>query len=206
MTASLLFAPGRRRAALVLASVVAVAVGCTRPARDAGDAASLVAVTGAFLADGSCRALVDAAPLFMSSDGQRTTYDPGPIADIAPAGYTLRQLTCAPAGADATLPPDHAGERIVLVTVYAREGAPLRRGRYAIRAGLAADDTAGVATRAGVAIFGARTTASAGATGAGVRYLEGREGTLTITSVNPSADGDRVVGTFSMQAGAAWSM
>lgn len=205
MTASLSFAE-RRVAALVLALASAtptltVAVGCAPPVRGAAADAAPVSITGDFLADGTCRAFVNAAPLFAASDSQRSTYDPGPVADIAPAGYTLRQLTCAPAGIDPALPPDRADERMVLVTLYAREGTPLRAGRYTIQAGIAtADDTAGAAARAGVAVFG--VPGPRGATGAGVRYLEGRDGVLTITG----ADGGRVVGTFSMRAVAAWSM
>lgn len=205
MTASLSSGP-RRIAALVLALtvIVTIAVGCRRSAGDAAGDAAPVRVTGDFLVDGTCHALVEGAPLFAAGDGQRSGYDPGPVADIAPAGYTLRQLTCAPVGVDPALPPDRADERMVLVTLYARAGAPLRVGRFAIRAGLATTgDAAGAAARAGVAVFGAlRPGGASGARRVGVRYLEGREGVLTITS----ADGGRVVGTFSMRAGAAWSM
>lgn len=214
MAASLTSAPYRAAALLLaLASLITVVIGCTH-ARDNGradHATSLVAVTGDFRADGSCTAVVAGAMLFAPGDAQRTSYDAGPVADLAPAGYTLRQLMCAPANADPALPPDHAGERndnrMVLVTLYAREDAPIRAGRYTIRAGLATpDDTVDVATRAGVAVFGAIDAAPGASSGAGVRYLEGREGTLTITTVGPGADSGRVVASFSMRAGTAWSM
>lgn len=208
MTASSIFPRDIGALALVLALVVAAA-GCT-PARDHGadrgdrGVAALVDVSGDFAADGSCRAVVNGTALFAPRDRPRSAYDPGPVADIAPAGYTLRQITCTRAGSDPSLPPERAGERMVLVTLYARDGAPVRAGRYDIRSGVAtADDSAGVSTRAGVAVFGAPSIVSArDASRAGVRYLEGRSGTLTLVSA--AAGG--VVGTFTMRAGEAWSM
>lgn len=178
-----------------LGAGVAIVIAIAACARGDRAATPLVTVTGDFLADGSCRALVSGAALFTPGDRPHTTYDAGPVADIAPAGYTIRQLACAPAGARG-----HAGEPTVLVTLYARAGAPLHAGRYDIRAALATSaDSVGPAARAGVAVFGAPSMSSSGA---GVRYLEGRSGTLTITS----ADADRVVGAFSMRAAEAWSM
>lgn len=208
MTASLfscssISLPGRagRVAALALTFLFA---SCTRAARDADHTPALVAVTGAFLADGSCQATVDGAALFAAIDRQHTTYDAGAVADVAPAGYAMHQLACAPADAEPGA-PDSGGERLVLITLYTREGSSLRAGRYTVRAGLAtADDTAGAATRAAVAVFGVAIESGAPGGGSrdGVRYLEGREGELTITS----ADSARVVATFSVRAGAAWSM
>lgn len=194
--------------ALSLALAALVAIGCTHATSDAHDPAPLVTVTGDFLADGSCHATANGVALFASGDRQRTSLDAGAVADIAPAGFTMHQLACAPADAEPGT-PDRAGDRAVLITLYARTGEALRAGRYAVRAGLAdGDDAAGVATRAGVAIFGAPVASAAGgAGGAGVRYLEGREGTLDITSVDStSADGAHVVGRFNVRAQPAWSM
>jgi len=190
--------------------------GCAAPRRD--DTAPDVTISGEFLADGSCRVLVNGAALFAATDHPRTTYDAGAVADLAPAGYALHQLTCTPSdadsarGSDASATNDGTDERMLIVALYAREGAPLHVGRYSVREALAApDDTANVAARAGIAVFGAPpgshdATGSGNAHHAGVRYLEGRAGTLTISSVSRDADGQHVIGTFSAQASPAWSM
>ena len=216
MTASR-FSPGHGATALALLLIFGMsAAGCAAPRRD--DTASGVTVSGEFLADGSCRVLVNGATLFAATDHPRTTYDAGPVADLAPAGYALHQLTCAPSdagsahGSDARATNDGTDERMLIVALYAREGAPLHVGRYSVREALAApDDTANVAMRAGVAVFGAPpgshdAAVTGGAQHAGVRYLEGRAGTLTISSVSRDADGERVIGTFSARASPAWSM
>ena len=162
----------------------------------------LVAVRGEFLADGSCRATVGGASLFTERDAPRSTLDGGAAADIAPPGYVLHQIECAVTGDDRT-PGARPDAPSVLVTVYAREGVPIGAGRYTVRAASAsAAGTAAAATRAGVAVFGVPGSRDGDAGGAGVRYLEGREGTLEITAV----DGARIVGRFDVRAGAAWSM
>jgi len=192
------------------------AAGCAAPRRD--DTTRDVTISGEFLADGSCRVLVNGAALFAATDHPRTTYDAGAAADLAPAGYALHQLTCAPSDAGSARGSDgrttNAGtdERMLIVALYAHEGAPLHVGRYSVREALAApDDTANVAARAGVAVFGAPPGShdamdNGNAHRAGVRYLEGRAGTLTISSVSRDADGERVIGTFSARASPAWSM
>lgn len=182
------------------------ALGCRASSADsrgpgAQGASSLASAHGELLADGSCRVTVDGAPLFTPGDVPRTTYDSGAVADIAPAGYGLHQLACAPGGVDPASPPERGDERMLLVTLYVRDGASLHLGRYVVRAGLAdGSDTTGADSRAGIAIFGSRATR--GASRAGVRYLEAREGTLEITSV----EGAHVVGRFDVRAGTAWSM
>lgn len=220
MTASR-FSVGQAATALAPALVFSMITwGCAAPHHD-DDAASLAAVSGEFLADGSCRVMVNGAALFAATDRPRATYDAGPVADLAPTGYALHQLTCAPADADAHADAHAdthadmargADERMLIVTLYAPEGAPLRVGRYTIREALATtDDTANVAARAGVAVFGAPAGAR-GASGereahrAGVRYLEGRAGTLTISGVGRAADGEHVIGSFTARASPAWSM
>lgn len=212
MTASR-FSRSRVSSALTAALVVGTSIAaCAAPRRDAS--APLATVSGELLADGSCRVTVNGAALFTPADRPRASYDAGPVADIAPAGYALHQLTCASADSDSTRSSDtHAtDERMVMVTLYGREGAPLRIGRYTIREALeTASDTTDVAARAGLAIFGAPvgsrdTSGAADEHHAGVRYLEARGGTLSITSVTRGADGDRVVGTFTARASPAWSM
>lgn len=216
MTASR-FSPLHCAPALALLLIYAMTTaGCAAPRRD--DTASDVTISGEFLADGSCRVLVNGAALFAATDHPRTTYDAGAVADLAPAGYALHQLTCAPSdagsahGSSGRATNDVTDERMLIVALYAREGAPLHDGRYAVREALAApDDTANVAARAGVAVFGAPpgshdATVNGGAHHAGVRYLEGRTGTLTISSVSRDADGQHVIGTFSARARPAWSM
>lgn len=220
MTASR-FSPLHSAPALALLLIYAMTTaGCAAPRRD--DTASGVTISGEFLTDGSCRVLVNGAALFAATDHPRTTYDAGAVADLAPAGYALHQLTCAPSDAgsahgsnasatnDAT--NDVTNERMLIVALYAREGAPLHDGSYAVREALATpDDTANVAARAGIAVFGAPpgshdATGRGNAHHAGVRYLEGRAGTLTISSVSRDPDGERVIGTFSARASPAWSM
>jgi len=220
MTASR-FSPLHSAPGLALLLIHAMTTaGCAAPPRD--DTASGVTISGEFLADGSCRVLVNGAALFAATDNPRTTYDAGAVADLAPAGYALHQLTCAPSDAGSAhgsnasatndVTNDVTNERMLIVALYAREGAPLRDGSYAVREALATpDDTTNVAARAGVAVFGAPpgshdATGSANAHHAGVRYLEGRAGTLTISSVSRDADGERVIGAFSARASPAWSM
>jgi len=220
MTASR-FSPLHSAPALaLLLSYAMTTAGCAAPPRD--DTASGVTISGEFLADGSCRVLVNGAALFAATDNPRTTYDAGAVADLAPAGYALHQLTCAPSDAGSAhgsnasatndVTNDVTNERMLIVALYAREGAPLRDGSYAVREALATpDDTANVAARAGVAVCGAPpgshdATGSANAHHAGVRYFEGRAGTLTISSVSRDADGVHVIGTFSARASPAWSM
>ena len=215
------FSPLHSATALALLLIYAMTTpGCAAPRHD--DSASGVTISGEFLADGSCRVLVNGAALFAATDHPRTTYDAGTVADLAPAGYALHQLTCAPPDAGSAhgsnaratndVTNDATNERMLIVALYAHEGAPLHVGRYSVREALAMpDDTTNVAARAGVAVFGARpgshdATVSGGAHHAGVRYLEGRAGTLTISSVSRDADGERLIGTFSARASPAWSM
>lgn len=192
----------RRSARLIGAAAVlfVLAAGCTASARPPASGAPHV-VTGAFLDDGSCRVAVDGVSLFAPADSARSGHVGAAAVNLAPPGYELDEIACAPAGTLATLPPDRAGDRALLVTVYAAHGALARTGRYVVRGALAGDgDTTGIATRAAAAIFGAPMADSAGATG-GVRYLEAREGTVTLTRL----DGVHVVGTFSLRAAPAWT-
>lgn len=211
------FSPLHSATALALLLIYGMTTaGCAAPRRD--DTASGVTISGEFLADGSCRVLVNGAALFAATDHPRTTHDAGAVADLAPAGYALHQLTCVPSdagsarGPDASATNDMTNERMLIVALYAREGAPLHVGSYSVREALATpDDTANVAARAGVAVFGVppgshEATESGNAHHAGVRYLEGRGGTLTIASVSRDADGQHVIGTFSVRASPAWSM
>lgn len=199
MTASLLFS--------LVSLALAALSGCGSPARDARGidmerAGALATVHGDFLADGTCRATVNGAALFAAADAPHSSQEEGAVADIAPAGYELRQIACAAADA-APSQPERTDERMVLVTLYVRAGSSLHAGRYVVHAGVAdAGDTTGVASRAGIAIFGARASSDGEARHAGVHYLEGRDGTLQITSV----DSSRIVGRFDVHAGAAWSM
>jgi len=203
MTASLLVA--------LLSLALTSALGCSASSADsrgadAQGASSIARAQGEFFENGSCQVTIDGAPLFSASDSARATYDTGAVADIAPAGYALHQLACAPAGADPALTPERADERMTLVLVYVRTGASLRPGRYVVHAGMAeGGDTVDVGSRAGVAIFGSRAlggAATGGASRAGVRYLEARDGTLEITRV----EGAHVGGRFDVRARAAWSM
>jgi hypothetical protein len=188
----------RYATALALASTIHV-VSCAPAARDGGSVA-VEPVMGTFAADGSCQATVRGVALFAATDRQHATYDAGGGAGIAPAGFTLHQLACAPADA-APGAPDRSGDRLVLVALYVPTGSSLRPGRFVVRAGIGGDgDTTGIASRAGIAIFGARDGGSASR--AGVRYLEAREGVLDVTAV----DGARVVARFDVRAGEAWSM
>ncbi len=216
MTASRISPPHGAAARALLLIVGMTAAGCAASRRD--DTTSGVTISGEFLADGSCRVLVNGAALFAAADHPRTTYDAGAVADLAPTGYALHQLTCAPSdaasarGSDAHATNDVTDERMMIVALYAHEGGALRVGRYSVREALATtDDTTNMAARAGVAVFGTppgshSPTENGTPHHAGVRYLEGRAGTLTISSVSRGADGEHVIGTFSARASPAWSM
>lgn len=159
------------------------------------------AVTGAFLDDGSCRVLVDGVALFTPADSARSAHVAAAAVNLAPAGYELDELACAPATGLATLPPDRAGERALLVTIYVAQGTAARTGRYTVRGALASDgDTTGISTRAAAAVFGAPDPDAAAQPG-GVRYLEARDGIVAVTHI----DSGRVVGTFALRALPAWS-
>lgn len=181
-----------------------LAAGCTASARPPATRTTHV-VSGAFLDDGSCRVLVDGAALFTPADTPRTTHVPAAAVNLAPPGYELDEIGCVASGTAVSdtpqLPPDHAGERALLVTVYAPEGSVARAGRYVVRGALAGDaDTVGIATRVAAAVFGARLP-DAGEGGPGIRYLEAREGTLTFTRL----ESGHVAGTFTLRAATAWT-
>lgn len=197
MIASRQLRGGRKHAAAALCVLL---VGCTASARPPVSGTAHV-VTGAFLADGSCRVLVDGVPLFTPGDSARSGRVAAAAVNLAPPGYELDEIACAPAVALATLPPDRAGDRALIVTIHVAHGAAARAGRYVVRGALASDgDTTGIATRAAAAVFGAPLPDSADAAG-GVRYLEARDGSVTLTRL----DSAHVVGTFTMRARTAWS-
>lgn len=182
------------------AALLVLAAGCTASARPPATR-SAHAVTGAFLDDGSCRVLVDGVALFTPGDSARSAHVAGAAVNLAPTGYELDELACAPANALSTLPPDRAGERALLVTIYVAPGTAVREKRYVVRGALASDgDTVGIATRAAAAVFGAPGPDSTGPAG-GVRYLEARDGIVAITRL----DSEHVVGTFALRALPAWS-
>lgn len=176
-----------------------ILAGCTASARPPASGAAH-AVTGAFLPDGSCRVLVDGVPLFTPGDSARSGHVGAAAVNLAPPGYELDELACAPAGMLATLPPDRAGDRALIVTIHVAHGATARAGRYVVRALGSDGDTTGIATRAAAAVFGAPLPDSADAAG-GVRYLEARDGSVTLTRL----DSAHVVGTLTMRARTAWS-
>lgn len=188
------------RLALAAGCTMGCTLGCTASPRPPA-ARTAQAVAGSFLDDGSCQVFVDGVALFAPGDSARSAHVADAAVNLAPAGYELDELACAPASTLATLPPDRAGERALLVTMYVAQGATARTGRYVVRGALASDgNTTGVSARAAAAVFGAPAPDSTGPAG-GVRYLEARDGIVVITRL----DAQHVVGTFALRALPAWS-
>lgn len=150
-----------------------------------------VQITGEFLADGSCRVTVNGTPLFSESEKPRTIYLRGRALNMAPAGYDLHEIWCAPITAGEPMLPDQPNERAFFVNVYAPTGKLAPAQHYLIIHGLPRSSGSATAIRANVSLFGHSTTAPT-AESLGTSYLAGTAGDVTLTQV----DSTRVVGTF----------
>lgn len=151
-------------------------------------------ITATLREDGSCSATVDGRELFRNDDYPRVSELHDAVAGMAPEGYHVEQIWCAPGklAVDGAVDP---GSRAVSIALLVRDGSALPLGDFAIRplvAGDAADPHA-----ASVAVFG--TTASEGP---GLRYLEGEAGRISLTRVASR----RVAATLSARASEATSM
>lgn len=150
-----------------------------------------VHIVGEFLADGSCRVTADGAPLFSESEKPRTVYVRGRALNMAPAGFDMHEIWCAPMTAGEPMLPDQPNERAFFINVYAPAGKLAPAQHYLIIHGLPRTSGSATAIRANLSLFGHSSTART-AKSLGTSYLAGTAGDVTLTQV----DSTLVVGTF----------
>ncbi|HEV2641765.1 MAG TPA: hypothetical protein VGT98_03625 [Candidatus Elarobacter sp.] len=185
------------RAAPLLAILAAA---CSAREQPASTSSQAIHITGELLADGSCRASVNGAPVFAATDSARTVSLAGRAVNMAPPGHDMHELWCSPASADEPMIPDSPGDRALLVALYPRAGAPPNAQSYSIVREVPSAGGDAAAASASLSLFDpAHVTAS---DHPGIAYLAADSGTVTLTSV----DGTHVVGTFSVRATQAWTM
>ncbi len=151
-----------------------------------------VRIAGEFRPDGTCTVSADSVPIFAESEKPRTIYLRGRALNMAPDGFDVHEIWCAPITAGEPMLPDQPNERAFFINVYAPSGKLAPAQHYMVRRGLPTSGSAiGPAVRANVLLFGHDTTSRA--SGPGNVYLTGAVGDLNLTQV----DSARVVGTFS---------
>lgn len=150
-------------------------------------------ITGEFLADGSCRVTVDGTPLYSESEKPRTSYVRGRALNMAPAGYDIHEIWCAPMSAGEPMLPDQPNERAFFINVYAPTGKLAPAQHYLIIHGLPRSSGSATAIRANLSLFGHNSSATTAVEKPlGTTYLAGTAGDVTLTQV----DSTRVVGKF----------
>lgn len=184
----------RLHASILLCTIAFGAFGaCGSSTATASAREPTVQVTGAFLADGSCTVSTDGVPLFAPEARARTTYVRGRALNMAPAGFEVHEIWCAPASAGEPLLPDRPDERAFFINVYAPTGKLAPVQRYVIVRGMPTSGGSATAIRANLSLFGHDSAAQgASSNGIGVTYLTGAVGDVTLTHV----DSALVVGTF----------
>lgn len=151
-----------------------------------------VQITGEFLADGSCKVTADGAPLYSDSEKPRTIYLRGRALNMAPAGFEMHEIWCAPPSGSEPMLPDQPNERAFFMNVYAPSGQLAVAQRYIIVRGMPTSSGRATALRANMSLFDPKYSAGTGASGPATTYLAGAVGDMTLTQV----DSTRVVGTF----------
>ncbi|MGI8509076.1 MAG: hypothetical protein ACR2MQ_07100 [Gemmatimonadaceae bacterium] len=187
MTITRSFASGSLCGAITIAAFAACGSSVPHVVRQA----PTVQITGEFLADGSCRVTVDGTPLFSESEKPRTSYVRGRALNMAPAGFDLHEIWCAPITAGEPMLPDQPNERAFFINVYAPTGKLAPAQHYVIIRGLPRSSGSATAIRANLSLFGHSSTART-PTSLGTSYLTGTAGDVTLTQV----DSTHVVGTF----------
>ncbi len=141
-----------------------------------------VSVTAEFRADGSCTVSVDGAQLYGVGDGARTIFLHARAVNIAPAGYELHELWCAPPSDGEPELPDTPGGRAFFVSLYAHPSAIPAAGSYTIARSI--PEAGEAATHANVVVYDpAHVPAS---TQPSRYYLTGISGTVTLASTDSS--------------------
>ncbi len=147
-----------------------------------------VRIDGEFLADGSCRVTADGVPLFSEGEKPRTTYLRGRALNMAPSGYEVHEIWCAPMTAGEPMLPAHPNDRAFFINVYPPTGKLAAAQHYVVVRGVPRSSGSATALRANISLFGHDTTAQ----GPGTTYLTGAAGDVVLTQVESA----RVVGTF----------
>lgn len=183
------FAPARLYMAITVAAFAAC--GSSTPRTIAHDDA--VHIVGEFLVDGSCQVTVDGTPLYSESEKPRTIYLRARALNMAPAGFDMHEIWCAPITAGEPMLPDRPDQRAFFINVYAPSGKLAIAQHYLVMHGLPKSSGSATAIRANVSLFGHNPTARrVAADHLGTTYLAGTAGDVILTRV----DSTGVIGTF----------
>ncbi|MGI8546200.1 MAG: hypothetical protein ACR2M1_02525 [Gemmatimonadaceae bacterium] len=193
MTIRRLFTRSCASAPICITTAVLILLACGSSVPHAVPQEVTVQIQGEFLADGSCRVTADGVPLFPESDRPRTIYLRGRALNMAPSGYDMHEIWCAPVTASEPMLPDKPKERAFFINVYPPTGKLAVAQHYIVVRGIPRSSGSATALRANISLFGHDTTTNGGASqGPGTTYLTGAGGDVTLTQV----DSVRVVGTF----------
>lgn len=194
--------------AIILVSALACSSRDVPAASAAGVNARTVQITGELLANGSCRVRANGAEVFAPGDSARTVVIAGRAANMAPPGHDLYELWCAPADVAEPMVPDSPSDRALVILLYPRAGAAPLPGHYLIARDIPSSGGSATEARAGLSLFDPAHASTHASTAeqrrerAGIAYLAGDSGTVTLSRV----DSTRVVGTFTVRATQAWTM
>jgi hypothetical protein len=159
-------------------------------------------LTGAFRDDGTCQVFANGSPTFAPADSAETTYIREGTFNMAPPGFEVHEIWCAPRSPDEPMLPITANDRVFIVMLFAPTGKLAQPRTYQVHLGLPSSEKAPY--RAGAALFGMsqQKINDTLPLRTGLLYLAGTRGTVTITQVAP----ERIVGTFLIHAQASITM
>jgi len=190
-------------AATIMLLAPALSAQTSAPAlRDPNRSYGSAEITGEFRENGSCQVFADGVAAFAATDSAQTTYLRGSTINLAPAGFDIHEIWCAPKSPDQPMLPLAATDRVFVVMLYAPTGKLAEPRSYEIRLGLPTMETAPY--RAGAALFGMSQQKFNDTLPVrmGLLYLAGTRGTVAISRVAENG----IVGTFSIHGQPAFTM